>query len=81
VAAQLRKIAVTAWRIVGGTGYGRVDLRIDERGRPWILEVNANPDFSPTAGSTLRCHASWSWSSCRFGGAAAKGARASVPFR
>ena len=50
VAAQLRKIAVTAWRIVGGTGYGRVDLRIDERGRPWILEVNANPDFSPTAG-------------------------------
>ena len=50
LAAQLRKIAVTAWRIVGGTGYGRVDLRIDERGRPWILEVNANPDFSPTAG-------------------------------
>jgi D-alanine-D-alanine ligase len=50
VAAQLRKIAVSAWKIVGGTGYGRVDLRIDERGRPWILEVNANPDFSPTAG-------------------------------
>ena len=50
VAAQLRKIAVAAWRLVGGTGYGRVDLRIDERGRPWILEVNANPDFSPTAG-------------------------------
>jgi D-alanine-D-alanine ligase len=50
VAAQLRKIAVAAWRLVGGAGYGRVDLRIDERGRPWILEVNANPDFSPTAG-------------------------------
>lgn len=50
VASQLRKIAVTAWRIVGGAGYGRVDLRIDERGRPWILEVNANPDFAPTAG-------------------------------
>jgi D-alanine-D-alanine ligase len=50
LAAQLRKIAVSAWRIVGGSGYGRVDMRIDERGRPWILEVNANPDFSPTAG-------------------------------
>ena len=50
VAAQLRKIAVAARRIVGVAGYGRVDLRIDERGRPWILEVNANPDFSPTAG-------------------------------
>jgi D-alanine-D-alanine ligase len=50
VAAQLRKIAVAAWRIVGGAGYGRVDLRIDERGRPWILEVNANPDIAPDAG-------------------------------
>ena len=49
-AAQLRKIAMAAWRIVGGAGYGRVDLRIDERGRPWILEVNANPDISPDAG-------------------------------
>ncbi|MDQ2666682.1 MAG: hypothetical protein M3Z05_11800 [Gemmatimonadota bacterium] len=50
VAAQLRRIAVAAWRIAGGTGYGRVDLRIDERGRPWILEVNANPDIAPDAG-------------------------------
>jgi D-alanine-D-alanine ligase len=50
VATQLRKIAVTAWKIVGGSGYGRVDLRIDERGRPWILEVNANPDIAPDAG-------------------------------
>ena len=50
VAAQLRKIAVAAWRMVGGAGYGRIDLRIDERGRPWILEVNANPDIAPDAG-------------------------------
>jgi D-alanine-D-alanine ligase len=50
VASQCRKIAMAAWKIVGGTGYGRVDLRIDERGRPWILEVNANPDISPDAG-------------------------------
>jgi D-alanine-D-alanine ligase len=50
VAKQVRKIAMAAWRIVGGAGYGRVDMRIDERGRPWILEVNANPDISPGAG-------------------------------
>ncbi|CAN5919538.1 ATP-grasp domain-containing protein [soil metagenome] len=50
VAAQLRRIAVAAWRIAGGSGYGRVDMRIDERGRPWILEVNANPDIAPDAG-------------------------------
>ena len=43
---------VAAWRAVGGThgAYGRVDFRIDERGRPWLLEVNANPDIAPDAG-------------------------------
>jgi D-alanine-D-alanine ligase len=50
VAAQLRRVAMAAWRLVGGSGYGRVDMRIDERGRPWILEVNANPDIAPDAG-------------------------------
>jgi D-alanine-D-alanine ligase len=47
---ELGRIALAAWRVVGGRGYGRVDMRIDESGRPWILEVNANPDFAPTAG-------------------------------
>ncbi len=50
VAAQLRRVALAAWRLVGGSGYGRVDFRIDERGRPWILEVNANPDIASDAG-------------------------------
>lgn len=50
VAAQLRRAALASWRLVGGSGYGRVDFRIDERGRPWMLEVNANPDLAPDAG-------------------------------
>jgi hypothetical protein len=41
---------MAAWKIVGGAGYGRVDMRIDRAGRPWILEVNANPDIAPDAG-------------------------------
>lgn len=48
--AELARIAMEAWRAVGGNGYGRVDFRIDRAGRPWLLEVNANPDFAPTAG-------------------------------
>lgn len=48
--AELKRIAVTAWKIVGGRGYGRVDFRIDGAGRPWLLEVNANPDLAPDAG-------------------------------
>src|SRR5215207_2483962 len=47
---ELGRIALAAWRAVGGTGYGRVDMRIDAAMRPWILEVNANPDFAPDAG-------------------------------
>ena len=47
---ELEKIAITAWRAVGGQGYGRVDLRIDRDGRPWLLEVNPNPDIAADAG-------------------------------
>jgi len=49
-ASELVEISRAAWRAVGGESYGRVDVRIDSEGRPWILEVNANPDISPDAG-------------------------------
>jgi D-alanine-D-alanine ligase len=50
LSAEIARVALSAWRVVGGRGYGRVDMRIDHAMRPWILEVNANPDFAPTAG-------------------------------
>ncbi len=50
VAREVQRVAVAAWRAVQGEGYGRVDLRIDANGQPWILEVNANPDIAPDAG-------------------------------
>lgn len=50
VATRVRNVALAAWKEVGGRGYGRVDLRIDPTGRPWVLEVNANPDIAPDAG-------------------------------
>ena len=50
LAAELKRLALDAWKAVGGEGYGRVDIRIDSQGRPWILEVNANPDIAPDAG-------------------------------
>lgn len=49
-ANEVRRVALEAWRQVGGHGYGRVDMRLDADGRPWILEVNANPDIAPDAG-------------------------------
>ncbi|HEU4988312.1 MAG: hypothetical protein KGL93_13865 [Gemmatimonadota bacterium] len=50
LAEEIRRVALQAWRAVGGHGYGRVDMRIDREGRPWILEVNPNPDIAPDAG-------------------------------
>ena len=50
LARELERIALSAWRAVGGKGYGRADFRIDRTGQPWLLEVNPNPDISPTAG-------------------------------
>ena len=50
LANELTMIARTAWNVVGGEGYGRCDFRIDQSGRPWLLEVNVNPDISPNAG-------------------------------
>ncbi len=50
VANAVRSVALKAWKVSGGTGYGRVDMRIDANGQPWILEVNANPDIAPDAG-------------------------------
>jgi D-alanine-D-alanine ligase len=50
LAAEVRRVALAAWKLVGGEGYGRIDMRIDNAGQPWILEVNANPDIAPDAG-------------------------------
>ena len=47
---ELERIAMRAWRAVGGQGYGRADFRIDSSGNPWLLEVNPNPDIAPDAG-------------------------------
>ncbi|MCE5265744.1 MAG: ATP-grasp domain-containing protein [Deltaproteobacteria bacterium] len=48
--AQLKEMALRCWTLFGLRGYARVDFRVDREGRPWILEVNANPCLSPDAG-------------------------------
>jgi D-alanine-D-alanine ligase len=50
LADELRTLALAAWSVVGGGGYGRVDFRVDADDRPWLLEVNPNPDLAPDAG-------------------------------
>jgi D-alanine-D-alanine ligase len=44
---QLKSVATECWNIFGLRGYARVDFRVDQAGKPWVLEVNANPCISP----------------------------------
>jgi len=48
--ARLKELALKCWRLFDLRGYARVDFRVDREGRPWILEVNANPCLSTDAG-------------------------------
>ena len=47
---ELARVARACWHVFGLAGYARIDFRLDKAGRPWILEVNANPCLSPDAG-------------------------------
>jgi D-alanine-D-alanine ligase len=50
LADRLRELSLRCWEIFGLRGYARVDFRVDDQGRPWVLEVNVNPCLSPDAG-------------------------------
>lgn len=47
---RLSALARRCWDVFGLQGYARIDFRVDAQGRPWILEINANPCLSPDAG-------------------------------
>ncbi|MFO0965368.1 MAG: ATP-grasp domain-containing protein [Gemmataceae bacterium] len=43
LAERIQQVTLAAFRAVGGRGYGRVDIRLDEQNQPCVLEVNCNP--------------------------------------
>ena len=49
-AARVVEGARRAFEVLGCRDYGRVDLRLDGDGRPWVIDVNPNCDLHPEAG-------------------------------
>ncbi|HEU5176456.1 MAG TPA: D-alanine--D-alanine ligase, partial [Burkholderiales bacterium] len=43
---ELQAICRKAFRALGCRGWGRVDLMLDKRGRPYLLEVNTSPGMT-----------------------------------
>ena len=50
VIKSIKATAIKCWNLLGLKGYARVDFRVDKSGKPWVLEINANPCLSPDGG-------------------------------
>lgn len=49
--AKIKVTALKAFQVCGGRDYGRVDLRLADDEKFYVLEVNLNPDISPGGGA------------------------------
>jgi D-alanine-D-alanine ligase len=43
---ELKELCLAAFRALGCRGWGRVDLMLSKRGRPYLLEVNTSPGMT-----------------------------------
>jgi D-alanine-D-alanine ligase len=44
--ARVQRVALAAFRLLGCSGWGRVDLMLDRAGDPYLLEVNTIPGMT-----------------------------------
>lgn len=48
--ASIAELSLACGHWFSVAGYARVDMRVDEHGQIWILEINTNPSIAPDAG-------------------------------
>jgi D-alanine-D-alanine ligase len=53
--SAIEKIAMETYRVCGCRDYARIDFRIDEANRPWVVDVNPNPDICSDGGFIGGC--------------------------
>lgn len=44
--AKVQALCVSAYRVLGCSGWGRADVLVDEQGQPWLLEMNTSPGMT-----------------------------------
>lgn len=52
---QLKQLCLVCWELFGAKGYARVDIRVDSKGNPYVLEVNLNPCITSDSGFVAAC--------------------------
>jgi D-alanine-D-alanine ligase len=59
---EMIETSLRSWQMLDLSGYARVDFRVDDCKKPWVLEVNANPCISPDSGFVAMAqHAGYSY--------------------
>lgn len=53
---NLEKICKKCWNMFDLRGYARIDFRVAEDKKPYVLEINVNPCISPDAGFIAAAH-------------------------
>lgn len=46
LSAEIARLSLQAFAVVGGRGWGRVDFMLDSNNQPWLLEVNMVPGMT-----------------------------------
>ena len=44
--AAIKTLSRRAFEVLGGSGWGRVDLLVDAKGRPWFIDANTTPGMT-----------------------------------
>ena len=47
---KVEEIAITSFKALNCRDYARVDVRLDQKGTPFVIEINPNPDISRDSG-------------------------------
>ena len=43
---ELKKISLNCFKVCGCKGWGRIDIIVDNKGNPWVIELNTVPGMT-----------------------------------